>query len=634
MRKKVPLIIVLALLIFTQIMPIAAQPSGLPVDVPREELFIADQITRRNTPGNFNLWVPGVIPGIRQALMMETLWYRDQETGELIHGAAISDPLYNNDYTQLSVDLRDNLYWSDGVQFTADDLVFTVETLMANPELATNGWSQQLNQFVESVEKTSDFSVQFNLNQANPRFHSLFEAVFNGLLIMPKHSFENVADLLTYNYADGPILGAYQPIDFDPNGFWELFERRDDWENTVAGMITGSEGPKYILSILYDDSALKAIAISRSELDVFFDVDFEAFETVLDTTPSARSWYTEFPWAYPNEVNTRMLTFNYESDPLLQNKDVRWALALALDIVDLQTTYIGGVAKVTSLPVPATSTINQLYYDPMEEWFQNLEIEVGDGEMYRPYDPTISDQIAAWANEQGYDVPSADNTRAVFGSGWWKYAPDVAEQLLIKNGFSRDGGGRWLTPDGELFELEVQAPPDEPDAFRIANAAADMWGQFGITVDLQALERNLWQTNLYTGQYQVSVPWISFVTAAGDSWPQIRGLHSDLYVPSGEDSRSTGGSNSMRLQDPLIGGFIDGMLPIAPDDEESVQLTTDLLKHWTENMYSITTISFKKFITWDERYWTGFPTFENPSYQPLYWFQGGKFAIQSLKPAE
>jgi len=33
-------------------------------------------------------------------------------------------------------------------------------------------------------------------------------------------------------------------------------------------------------------------------------------------------------------------------------------------------------------------------------------------------------------------------------------------------------------------------------------------------------------------------------------------------------------------------------------------------------MYSIPVISFKKFVTWDERYWTGFPTSENPIYMP------------------
>jgi peptide/nickel transport system substrate-binding protein len=50
-------------------------------------------------------------------------------------------------------------------------------------------------------------------------------------------------------------------------------------------------------------------------------------------------------------------------------------------------------------------------------------------------------------------------------------------------------------------------------------------------------------------------------------------------------------------------------------------------------MYSITAIAFKKFVTWDERYWTGFPTAEDPNYMPLYWFHGGKFAVQNLSAA-
>ena len=60
--------------------------------------------------------------------MMETFWYRDQETGERIYGAANSDPIYNEDFTTMKVDLRDNIFWSDGTQFTADDVVYTIET--------------------------------------------------------------------------------------------------------------------------------------------------------------------------------------------------------------------------------------------------------------------------------------------------------------------------------------------------------------------------------------------------------------------------------------------------------------------------------------------------------------------------
>ena len=89
--------------------------SLLPVDTPRKDLFVADQIFRYGTPGNFNLHLPSSNTPHRHALMMETFWYRDQETGMRLYGAAKSDPVYNADFTSMKVDLRDNLVWSDGV---------------------------------------------------------------------------------------------------------------------------------------------------------------------------------------------------------------------------------------------------------------------------------------------------------------------------------------------------------------------------------------------------------------------------------------------------------------------------------------------------------------------------------------
>lgn len=613
--------------------PVAAGESQLPVQLPRNEMFVVDQIFRYSVTDNFNLWVSGTHDPHRHAYMYETLWYREQETGERLFGAAASDPIYNDDYTQMSVDLRDNIYWSDGVQFTADDLVYTVELLMANQGLNRAGWGTSFNQFVESVEKTGDFSVQFNLKESNPRFHSLFETRWSGMYIMPKHIFEAVDDPVTFTFNPPVSLGAYVVKETDPNGYWELYERREDWERTPAGIIVGKPGPKYVLTIFYGDSAKKAIAMSRGELDVFFDVDYEAFQTVLETTPTARSWYKDFPWAYPNEIDVRHLAINVESDPIYGMKDVRWALALALDIVELQTEYIGGVAKVTYTPVPPTANLASLYLDPMEEWVQNLEIEVAPGEMYKPYDPTVPDRIAEWAEAQGYTVPGTP--REVFGTGWWKYDPEAAEKLLVKSGFSRDGSGKWLKPDGTPWKIDLQAPPDENDAFRMATAAADMWSDFGIEVNLLGLERTVFDQNHVTGTgYQISTPWYSFVLADGDSWPQTRTRHPDLYVPNGEDYRALGGSNHERVNDPKVGEYIDSMVALEPGTPENQAVVQEFLQYWTEQMYTITVISFKKFVTWDERYWTGFPTSENPEYMPLYWFHGGKFAIQSIEPVQ
>ncbi len=631
MVRKLLFLLLLVLVLAPTAVGVAQEPQGLPVDIPREELFVADQIFRYSVVDNFNFWVNGPHTPHRHALISETLWYADQETGERLYGAAVSDPIYNEDFTTMTVELRDNIYWSDGVQFTADDLVYTVETLMGNPDLSGSGWSAALTQFVDTVEKVDDFTVTFNLKEANPRFHFYFETRWNGVYIMPKHVFETVEDPVTFTFNPPVTLGAYTVTQTDPNGFWELFARREDWERTAAGIVSGNPGPQNVLTIFYGDSARKAIAMSRSELDVFFDVDYEAFQSVLESTPTARSWYTDFPWAYPNELNARQLSFNLEGEPLFQNKDVRWALALALNMVELQSEYIGGVAKVGVVPgIPATPKMTELYLDPMEEWLQALQIEIEPGEMYTPYDPTVPDQIAAWATEEGYTIPG--EPRDVFGTGWWNFAPDVAERLLIKNGFSRDGGGNWLTPDGQPWTIEVIAAVDEPDAFRMATAAQDMWGDFGIDVSLLSAERSVWDQNTWVGQYQVAAPWGSWADPSGDIWQAIRGLHSDFYVPNGEDFRSLGGGNMIRVQDPRIDEFIDALGQSDPASPDTVVLAQDFLKHWIENMYFIPTISFKKFVTWDSRYWTGFPTAENPTIMPLYWFMGGKFTFQGLTP--
>ncbi len=533
----------------------------------------------------------------------------------------------------MTVKLRKGIFWSDGVEFTADDVVFTIENLKSHPGMS---WSSEFDLYVDSVKKTDDYTVVMALKKPYPRFHSFFTARYNAFYIQPKHIWEKVESPMEYTFYPPVSLGAYVLKDSDSSGYWELYELREDWEETSVGIITGKPGPKYILTIFYGPSEKKVIAMTQHQLDLFMNVDYEAFQSLLEKSDSVRSWYQDFPWAWPDELDARFFGFNLEKEPY-NIKDVRWALALALDVFELQTEYIGGIPRVTPIPQPATPFHMTHYHKPLVPWLKELKIEVEKGEYFAPFDETVASKIVAWAKEQGYSVPAETPEEMIdmFGVGWWKHAPDVAERLLKKHRFTKDANDRWLLPDGTPWSFEIVAAPDEVDVYRLAMGAVDQWDRFGIDVEVQALERDPYYNTNSIGEFTCSSRW-GFAggigaTAAIDKWPFIQILHSDFYKPTGEPSVAGFGGNNLRVKSEKMDNIIDELGQVSPDDPKVIELGREFLKLWTENMWSITTVSFKKFVTQDLYYWKNFPVAENPYGQPCYWFMGGRFVYPYLE---
>ena len=179
--------------------------SQLPVDLPRQDILVVDQIFRYSVVENFNLWMPGIPSPTRQGLIMDSLWYIDQETGQQINSLSTASPSYNEDFTQMTVKLRSEVYWSDGVEFTADDLVFTVNNLKSNPGML---WSTELELFVKEVKKVDKYTVIFELKDSNPRFHYQFTVRYNAVWMQPKHIWQNVEDPMTFKFNPPVTLAA------------------------------------------------------------------------------------------------------------------------------------------------------------------------------------------------------------------------------------------------------------------------------------------------------------------------------------------------------------------------------------------------------------------------------------------
>ena len=90
-------------------------------------------------------------------------------------------PIYNEDFSQMTVKLREGIYWSDGVEFTADDLIYTVDVQKNTPGFAFTG---QFARYVDSMDKPDDYTVVFNLTEGNSRFHAVFTVRRNACFII------------------------------------------------------------------------------------------------------------------------------------------------------------------------------------------------------------------------------------------------------------------------------------------------------------------------------------------------------------------------------------------------------------------------------------------------------------------
>jgi ABC-type transport system substrate-binding protein len=135
-------------------------------------------------------------------------------------------PELANDYKVLEegkifeLHLKENIFWSDGKEITADDIIFTIKTIQ-NPEVKSPLRSAWLG--VE-VEKISEKSLKFILK--NPSFVFLENLTLKPI---PKHLFENVSpETLSLSFLNlKPISsGPYQleRIERDNDGKITLIE--------------------------------------------------------------------------------------------------------------------------------------------------------------------------------------------------------------------------------------------------------------------------------------------------------------------------------------------------------------------------------------------------------------------------
>lgn len=606
-----------------------AQATG--TSPPRHETLIVEnpEGTIRNA-GWFNIWAVnagGQSTGLHQ-LALDTFWYIDPDHG--IDGVwdnslAAEPPIYNDDFTQMTVKLRDGLYWSDGVPFTADDVVFTTET-----HLATNGLfrSAQFQLNVESIEAPDPHTVVFHLKRPNSRFHALFTVRWNAAWIMPKHVFEG-QDPLQFDFNPPVSIGAYTLHSYDPNGQWFTWEKREDWQRTSLGRF-GEPGPRYVTYVDPGPPDRRVIAQMNHELDIIHDVSPEGMFTLAKDSPSSISWFESFPYAHPDPTLPQVI-LNHQN-PKFQDRDVRWALALAIDIKAVSMASYRGAATISAIAIPPTGTHPDYYHNPLQDWLADFTIDTGKQEI-KPYDTSLGQQIADMLRpSMGDQIPTdPEQISASFGAGWWKQDLEAAAELLEKAGFTRRGND-WHMPNGERFSIRVVVEGDaRPVTTRAGTMIAQQWRQFGIDATAEAAQA-AFVTRRNGGDYEAIISW-SIETWGGhpdlsfflDSW------HSQFVQPAGSVQTPR---NWSRWSHPELDAIIEEIREIPFDDPRGIELGQEFVKLAAREMPIIPLMAYNVFTVMDETYWTGYPTAADPYTNPVPNWANSRYMMVRLQPTQ
>lgn len=241
----------------------------------------------------------------------------------------------SEDGTTYTVFLKEDVFWHDGVPFTADDVVFTIETIQ-NPDIKS---PLRLNWGGIVVESPGSHIVRFNLkNTYQPFLQNLT------LKIIPKHFWENIESsnfLTTEN--------NLKPIGTGPYLFSGL-------EKTKEGRIINYSlaandnyfGKKPYISklifYLYDSYDLAKNGLLKKEIDGIFPLLIEDIEFFANKQNL--------------QINSLILPRYYAvflnlNNPLFNQKPIREALDLSISRQELITELLKEQAFPLGGPISA-----------------------------------------------------------------------------------------------------------------------------------------------------------------------------------------------------------------------------------------------------------------------------------------
>lgn len=329
----------------------------------------------------------GEISNVSQTLtqqMFDSLVEFDLDNYELVPGLAASWDV-SDDGTVYTFNLRDGVNWHDGVPFTADDVVFTYEQIITNPE-ARAGDAANFQFTVDGEARAVRFeavdrlTVRMTLPAPSAAF--LLQQRFP---IMPKHkllpfSVEGGAAAADINnawptdVAPSEVVGTgpFQLAEYVPGQVVRLTKNANYWKTDEAGTaLPYLDGLTYLIVPGTDAQIAQFLAGNLDQLNIS-GAQFPDFKS--RELAGADFAVVQSPALFGSPPH---LAFNFDAtDPDLQRafSDVafRQAMEYAVDRMRVIEDVYNGLAEIPGTP---TAPANGAFYEDTTGLMRMYDLE-------------------------------------------------------------------------------------------------------------------------------------------------------------------------------------------------------------------------------------------------------------------